>query len=69
MHVTSHQSTANPSGFIKAAHTAGIYSESELGSEAGVLHLGVSVAECNNLEKTTSGDKRPLLCKHTDIRI
>lgn len=31
MRVTSHQPTADPSGFVKAAHTVGIYSDSKLG--------------------------------------
>lgn len=58
MYLTSHQSTANFSSLVKAANAGGIYTDSKLGRGAGVLHSGDS--ECNSLEKTTSGDKRPL---------
>lgn len=69
MYLASHQSTANSSSLVKAASAGGIYTDSKLGREAAVLHSVGSVGECNNREKTTSGDKGPLFSESTNIKV
>lgn len=58
----THQRIADSSSLVKAATTGRIYTDSKLGRERSVFHSADS-DECNSLENTTSGDRRPLSVK------